>query len=351
MEAGIGGRITGMVPIRGEVPQLIIFKERAICAFEPRWGSSSAFIPGPADALDTIGSLVRVISLNVGCVATRSIQYIPGAKVGDIIFLSREGFRVIQRGDTDVVSGSSQPISDPILSTIRRINFAHANKAVSAIHETIYHCAVPMDGATENTHIISFDLTNGNWYLNTWAARDLVPAILTEQGNRLWMQYVDSTTDCSATGAFDGYHVFRCFDDYLDPDGVAVQIQEDTRAFMPGSIRDKNAWDSVSFSIRNESTETSLLTVLYNVDQEGWVTAGSLAVAGTVPEVVLGETPLPWIPKDATMATKHISLADAPPGHEIQIRYVSNDVYSLPTVLEVAVNAHPIGPEFDNAIG
>lgn len=350
VEPGVGGRITGLLALRGDNPQLLIFKQRALCLLSPTWGTAGAMIPGAGDAFDTVHSNLTVLSNNVGCVASRSIQYIPGSNVGDIIFLSYEGFRAIKRSEQDVVQGASPPLSDPIQDTIDRINFAYAQKAVSAVVGIYYHCAVPLDGATTNTHILSLDLTNGSWYLNTWDARDLVTALLTETTLRLWMQSNLSTADCSTTGAFTGYHIFKCFSGYLDPGGAAIQFREDGRGMIPtGNIQDLCNWDWVGITLKNDAGATGALTVLYNIDNAGWVTAGSLTFEATGYEIYLGDSPLPWQMNATALVTKYLSLADAPPGYTIQIRYVSEDLFSQPSVLDVVVASLPVGPQIDNS--
>lgn len=351
IEPGLGGRLVGAVGVRGQEPQLVIFKERAICLFLPRWGSNSAYLPGPADALDTVYSSIRIVATNTGCVASRSIQYTPGSPLGDVIFLSPEGFRTLRVSDDNTTISAGLPASDPIHDTIDRINFSMAHKAASCVHDNIYHCAVPLDGAIYNTHVISLDLATGAWYLNTWAARDLTIGRLNQERDILWMQYAESKADSGATGSFTGYHAYQCLTGFLDPGGVPVVFREDTRGYLPtGNIQEKQVWDRVGITIKNEAGATSAITVSYNIDQSGWVTAGSLTFNANTLIVELGETPLPWEPNTTAITTKYLSLRDAPPGYEIQIRYVSEDEFAIPSILDVAVWAAPIGPEFDNEI-
>jgi len=349
IEPGVGGRITGLLPLRGGTPGLLIFKERALAVLDPMWGSS-AYIPSAADQLDTINTSVRVISKNVGCVATKSIQYIPGSQVGDIIFLSADGFRTIQRAQDDVVSGTSPPISDNIRDTIARINFSQAHKAVSAVHDSIYYCAVPLDGALENTHILMLDLLQLGWYICNWCPKDLTTARKGTETERLWLLYGTPSADCSNTGAFTGYHIFRAYDGLCDPGGVPILFQEDTRGFLPtGNIQQKSIWDSARITIKNEAQSTGTFGLLYNVDNHGWITLASLTVPGTILTVILGETPLPWIPYEATITTRKIALNDVPPGYTLQIRYLNQD-FSIPSILDIAVKATPIEDETDNLI-
>jgi hypothetical protein len=120
---------------------------------------------------------------------------------------------------------------------------------------------------------------------------------------------------------------------------------------MPtGDIQSKQDWEWVGLTVRNEAGVSCGLTILYNIDQSGWVTAGSLTFEAASNSIVLGDDALPWVPDQARLVTKYLSLADAPRGFELQIRYVSEDSASIPTILDIAVKAAPIGPEIDNTL-
>ena len=269
VEPGIGGNIMGFVPLRGPSPQLLVFKEKAIAVLTAFWGSSSSLIPIAADALDFVRSSIRLVSDNVGCIAPESIQFIPGAPGGDIYFLSRDGIRAMSRAADDTISGASIPISDTIRPTIKRINFRYAKRAVSAFFDNKYHIAVPLDGATENSHVLSFDVVNQAWYINTWSAKGFAVAALNETSDFLWMQYNTLTADSAVTGTSTDYHVFKSFTGVLDPGGVPVITREDSRAYSYGDTTRRKLWDHFTLQVRNEGNATAMYTILYNVDQKG----------------------------------------------------------------------------------
>jgi hypothetical protein len=168
IEPGIGGHVQQLFPLRGFTPSIVVFKERAIATIEPYWGSSSHLIPAAGDALDTLKTNIRLIANGTGCVAPLSVQFVPGGPGGDIYFLAKDGVRALTRANDDTISGVSKPISDSILTTIRRINFSYAHKVVSAVLDTRYHLAVPLDGATDNTHVLTFDFETEAWSVQTW---------------------------------------------------------------------------------------------------------------------------------------------------------------------------------------
>lgn len=351
-EPGIGGRITSLLALRGFSPSLVIFKSRAIVVLEPRWGASSALIPAAADALDTVLTNVRLISANIGCVATKSVQFMPGAPGGDIWFLTRDGVRAITRAQDDTIAGVTPPVSDPIKTTIERINFAFAHKAVSAFHDGVYYLAVPLDGATENSHVLAFDMNQPGWTINTWSPKDVVSAITDQTSQEFWMQYNETTGDCSNSSVTDAFHMFKGFAGLLDPSGVPVIYQEQTRGFVPSEqLRLKHKWDRLTMTFKNDTTETCVMALLYNVDNQGFNTFASLAFGGSPDDPILGDTPLPWSVTPGVTRTFKFNLDSAPPGYHIQIAYAGQSDLSVPTVFDITVGSRPVVHEFDNSIG
>ncbi len=352
VEPGRGGRLTGLLPIRADLPNLLVFKEDLIAMFTVAWGSNSALIPGPADALDTIASSVRVIAENIGCIATRSIQYVPGAAAGDIFFLSKDGFRTISRAADDTVSGAALPLSAIIQDQVDRINFAYAHKATSAVIDQKYHCAVPLDGATENTHVFSHDLITGAWYLNTWDAKDFTVARLNQTQDRLLFQNNVFTQDSTASGLWSGWHTYRGFTGDIDPGGQPVKYTIETRAYTFGALGLRKKWSWVGFQVENDNA-TAVLNVMYRMNNGDWFTLGSLAYpVGDTNLITLGVDPLPWAPNGVTINYRKLSMEDLEPGYTIQFRVVQtgpSDFGSPSIVLHEAL-ARMIDPEFSNEI-
>lgn len=352
VEPGRGGRITGLLPIRALSPDLLIFKEDMIALFTVVWGTASSFIPGPSDALDTIASSVRVVAENVGCVATRSIQYVPGAGAGDIFFLSKDGFRAISRAADDTVSGAALPISAIIQDEVDRINFAHAHKAVSAVIDQKYHCAVPLDGATENTHVFTLDLITNAWYLNTWDVKDFAVARLNQTQDRLLFQNNVFTQDSTVSGLIGGWHTYRAFSGNIDPGGQPVRYTFDTRAYTFGALGVRKKWSWVGFQVENDNA-TSVLDVMYRLNDGEWLPLGSLAYpAGEGNLITLGEDPLPWTPRGVLITYKKLNMEDIEPGYTMQFRVVQTSAsdFGAPSIILHEAVARIIDPEFDNTI-
>ena len=235
IEGGIGGRITALQPIRSTTaPQMLVFKERAIAVIETYWGANSALIPIAADQLDAIKSSIRLVTANAGCVATNSVQFVPGAPGGDVYFLSFDGVRAIGRASDDTLNGAGIPLSFTIQGTMDRLNFEHADKAVSVVHRDSYYLAVPLDGAVENTHILQFNMRKPGWTIHSWDAKALVQARLTQTQQQIWMQSNNTTFDCGITAQTSGFHLFQLFTGRIDPDSLPVQPREVTQFRVTG---------------------------------------------------------------------------------------------------------------------
>lgn len=350
-ESGLGGRVTALLGIRGFTPTVVTFKQRAIAVIEPFWGTSSKLIPAAADALDTIKTSIRPISLNVGCAAAKSVQFVPGAPDGDVFFLAEDGIRVLRRATDDTISGVTEPISLPIRDTIARINFSYAHKCTSAFVDRHYRLAVPLDGATECTHILSYDVDNKGWSIRTWRAKDMVNARANnEQAERLWFQGNTATGDCSNTSVTAAFHLFEAFTGLLDPSGVPVIYQEDTRAFDFGDMTAKKRWDQAVFVVRNDSVVTATFGVMCDVDGAGFITAASFSFGGSVTDPIMGQTPLPWGSTPGLVRVFRLSLADLPAGYFLQLRILGHSDLGDPTIHSVSVGARPVYQEFDNSI-
>jgi len=352
IESGIGGRLKALQPIRSQVaPQMLVFKERAIAVIETYWGASSSLLPIAADALDPIKSSIRLVTENAGCVATNSVQFVPGAPGGDVYFLSLDGIRAISRAQDDTLSGAGIPISVAIQDTIDRVNFEHADKAVSEVFKDSYYLALPLDGATENTHILQFNMRKPGWRIHTWRSKGLAVTRLNQAQPRLWMQYNQSTLDCSTTAAASGFHLFQLFTTLDDVDSTPVIFRLQTRAFIGNELNLQKRWDHVSVFFRNDATETMTVALEYNLDNSSWVTFASL-VAGGQPGagVVLGETPLPWGLDSGIFRKLKFTLSDINPGYTLQLRMTGQSDLGQPIFYNIGISAEMLNDTYDNEI-
>ena len=116
-------------------------------------------IEGSSD-LET--SSQKLLTDEVGCVARKTIQ-----QVGNqVIFLSDNGVYGTQFLDEYNLRGTETPLSEPIDSTIKRINKNAQSKAVAVYFDNRYFIAVPLDGDDandENNAILVYNFLNKQW--------------------------------------------------------------------------------------------------------------------------------------------------------------------------------------------
>lgn len=358
VEPGLGGEITAIIPARDTDPKLWIFKEDSVFLFTPRWGTDSAIIPGAGDALDTINSSIRVLSRGVGCIATKSAVWVPGAGQSDVFFLANDGVRSLQRAENDVQTGAGFPVSWPIKAWVDRINFTQAHRAVAAVFDNAYHLAVPLDGAIDNTHVLRYDIDGKAWTLHSWEARDL-SSFKVNTVDRLWMQSGIPAGDTSVTQAETdvsnhSYMVYSLFSGDLDPstdvtNPTRPQMLEESRSYTLQEPLRKKRWDK--FTIELSSAETSALEVAYRADQGPWNVVTDMRVVGTADSIIFAVDALPWVSSDETIRRQTFNLSDIPPSYHLQIRLMTTSGATesgRPFIYFSEVNGHVLSDEFAN---
>ncbi len=322
MEPGVGGNVTALIAARDTTPRLWILKEEAVLLLEPRWGSSSALIPVAADAIDVVNTNLRTLSVGAGCVATRSASWVPGNESADVMFLGQDGFRSLKRVESDAQSGAGFPDSFGIQGYIDRINFAAAHKATSAVFDHAYHCAVPFDGATENSHVLRRDISGGAWSLLDWQGKD-IKAFRLGDVHRMFFQNNFTTNDSSVTDApvDDLFQVYQAFNGSIDPGTTHVNFNVTTRAFTFENPQAEKRWDSVTFQV--SSAETAILQIDQRRDFGPYNTLDTLTVPAGNSSVILGEDPLIWQAGEDVIRRKQVDLSTIPPGVNLQLKFHS----------------------------
>jgi len=308
IEPGLGGEITAIIPARDRKPRIYILKDEAILLLEPRWGSSSALIPSPGDSLDTINTNLLTLTSGIGCVATKSPQWVPGNQGADVLFLAADGIRGLSKVEQDAQAGAGFPDSYGIQKWIDRINSDQAHKATSAFFDNAYHLAVPLDGATQNTHILRRDTHDNAWSLLDWQAKDMKSFRL-ENANRMVFQNNFTTTDCSITetSVDDIFQMYYAYNTFTDPGDTSVSYQLQTRAFVFETPNLHKRWDSLTFHIT--SADTQVMEVMFRTDFGTWNTLDTLTLPSST------ETNL--------VRRRNLSLSDITPGQNIQFQFNS----------------------------
>lgn len=308
IEPGLGGEITAIIPARDRKPRLYILKDQAILLLEPRWGSASALIPSPGDALDTINTNLLTLTSGIGCVATKSVQWIPGNQGADVLFLAEDGVRGLSKVEQDAQGGAGFPESYGIQKWIDRINKDHFHKAASAFFDNAYHLAVPLDGATQNTHVLRRDTHDNAWSLIDWQAKDMKGFRLGE-ANRMSFQNNFTTTECAVTDTSvdDIFQLYFAYTTLSDPGDTSVSYQMQTRAFVFERPNLHKRWDALTFHVA--SGETQLMEVMYRTDFGLWNTLDTLTIPSSTVSTLVRR--------------RNLSLSDITPGQNIQFQFNS----------------------------
>ena len=115
-----------------------------------------------------------LLTNEVGCVARKSIQQI-GSQV---LFLSDNGVYGTKFLDEYNLRGTETPLSEPINTTINKINKDAQQNAVSAYFDNRYFLAVPLDFVDENGQTVSASQNNAiiiyNFLNKQWESVDTV---------------------------------------------------------------------------------------------------------------------------------------------------------------------------------
>jgi hypothetical protein len=352
IEPGIGGKIVGLRAGRGAVPQLFVFKEEAIAVLEPRWGSSSALIPGLGDELDTIASRVQLLTSGVGCVATKSLTSAPGFAGGDILFLARDGVRSLSRASDDTVAGAGPRITEKVPGWIDRINWQAAHKAVASIFDDAYHLALPLDGSIENNAVLRMQLNNGAWTLHDWVCRDITRVPFNSEEQFWFQNNAAYTQESTQTGLPDQpiYHMYKGYTGDRDPNDAFIDYTMQTRGLNFQSPNNEKQWDRIMFLGTVDANETHALTVAYRVDIQDWETAASSIVFGVPGNIItMGDTPLVWEAPTTKMVQRRLGLQDVAPGTMIEFRFMGSSDEARPEFYHVDVAATPQQEIFDNS--
>jgi len=352
IEPGIGGPITALHPVRAQTPTLVVFKRSAIARLVPRWGSSSALIPGLGDELDTITSSVDLISDGIGCIATRSVATVPGFQAGDVFFLAKDGIRTLARSSDDTLAGVGPRLTENVPGWIERINFSAAHKAVAAVYDNAYHLAVPMDGSSENNYVIRLQLDNSALSLHRWPIMDLQVAQFSNDERLFFQANVGYTEDSTVTGLPESlrYNVYRAYQGQVDPGATYVNYELTTRALFfgnPSALKNLTTLMALASSTPNE---THAMRVAINRDFTGWETQASsviINVSGSV--ILLGQTPLPWAVPDTKVVQRRQSLLDNEPFTWVQFRFSNAGAdFARPTLYFIKAGARVRPEVFDN---
>ena len=355
VECAPGDNGVAVIPMRDGEPKLLLFNERSIYMLEMYW-ASDGFYPLTANALDFTKSLLRPISLGAGAVATRAITWVPGVNGGsaDLMFLSRDGIRTLNRSSTDAQGGPAPPLSKPIQATIDRINWAAAHRSVSTFFDRFAYFAVPVDGSDNPNLVIAYDVTK-----NAWHEQDLpISAYATGKigtSQRFFFQAATSATETGlgspASGITNGYHVYEYGQNLFDIGRQPIQFDYQTRDFTftpqsPGAgLTFKKCLRAINFSIQSANTHATL-TFQYKLDQDdSWSDLGQVYIDPAAGFPYLNVT-LPFSFSVAKVIRRSLSLRHLRPCFKAQFRIKDISSFSRLRLLDLTVDAYGRNEKF-----
>jgi hypothetical protein len=291
-----GGRITALIPARGNTPQLYVFKDNAIYLFEVVWGTDG-YVPLTANDIDTTKAIIRPISKDVGCVAPASALWVPSSQGADIWFLAADGIRSLKRTQDDVASGAAgPPLSETIPTLVNRINQNYVRRSYAKAFGNYVMFAVPLDGAKHPTHMIVKNvLASDDQGWGLWDLEAQAMVVTDKPGRRFFLQCSSSYTAALAAGDTLAAHVYELSSsaDVANPDGNFFTKEYRTREFdLQAPLRRKRSlWCEVQYNTNSDTGAT--VTIDYRLDSTAtWQNLGYF-YAEPAPEYPTIPAPLP----------------------------------------------------------
>jgi len=352
IESDTGDQGMVLVPMRDATPRLLIGKERSIHLLEVYW-KTDGYYTTTQNQMDFTKSLLRPITLETGMVSSRGVVWAPGIQQADLLFLSREGIRSLQRSLTDAQGGAGIPLSFRIQKTIDRINWRTAERSVAAYWDGIVYFAVPVDGAVEPNFIIAYDIFRDAFFYRDLSVIGWTPCQLTAE-RRFFFQSGTAHTEPYSGGSLLNYafHVYNTDVGTYNPGSSPVPYEEHTRAFtaVPQNPSDglkiRKRWRFLDTAVQAGNT-CATLSYWHKIDEtDTWQFLDYLSVdpADAYPPLPVQ---LPFTVSSHSKTRKKISLHHLQPGYKIRFRILDNQSYARIKILQFAVAATPYGVTFD----
>lgn len=332
VDPGYGGRITALLPARGNAPQAFIFKDTALYVFDVVWGSDG-YIPLSSNEIDTTAAQIRPLTHHVGCVAGQSAIWVPGAQGADVYFLSSDGIRSLRRAQDDAAQGAAGvPLTWTIPTIIDRINWTYAHRARAATFDNYYLCSIPLDGASHPSHILVKNMLVDEFH--GWSYWELPTAGLVSGDFPRPRRFFQSSTLSSdtltgQTGTTLAAHVFELSGQMRAPgDGRHWYTGEylttrrrtlTTRDYDLGDTGRRKYWRWIE--IEFSGTDTAATINIYGRvdDAAEWTYLNRLDVELEQRTLQL-PTPLPWHFWDGYLQTQKFACESLGPGFRLQVK-------------------------------
>lgn len=350
LETDTGDQGMAIVPMRDQTPRMMLFKERSIHLLEIYWTTDGYYTTG-ANTLDFTKSLLRPITLETGAVSSRAVVWSPGLQNADVMYLSREGIRSLNRSLTDAQGGAGLPISFRIQPTIDRINWLTADRSVAIHWKGIIYFSVPVDGNTEPNFVIAYDVYRDAFFFLDWKVGHW--ATCQQQSQRsLFFLTNTAVTETYSSGPSNAFHIYQTETGYVDPGGSPIAYEEHSRSYAfdidgPGSgLRNRKRWRWLDMAVQAGNTACTL-AMYYKVDgADNWTFLDYIAIdpSDAYPRL---PTPLPITFSSQALTRRKISLHNLAPGFKVQFRSLDVTSFAALKILQQSLTATPYGVTFE----
>jgi len=334
---------TALIPLRGDTARMLCFKERSVHLLDIYW-DTDGYYPSSANVLDFgNGAKLRPIVTDTGCVATRGLTWVPGLQGGDVLFLSREGIRSLNRSATDAQGGAGLPLSWQIQTTIDRINWSHADQACATFWDGVAYFAVPVDGAVVNNFVIAYNIARNGFYFLDWEANAFVRSQV-DSARKFYFFGQNYGSDGQSSYTL-GHHLYETNRGTIDPLLQPIAYEEQTRGFVFSTgddpaegLRQKKIWRQLELRARGAATSVTM-SIYYKIDDAtDWLFLRDFSIdpSDAFPRL---SVQLPFTFDSGKIIRRNLSLHGLPAGHKIEFKFTDTTSYGRIDILELNVRA------------
>lgn len=340
-----GDPCTALLGVRGQTPQLLIFKERSVHLLEIAW-QTDGFYPTTANALDFTTARLRPVTFNAGCIASRAAIWVPGLSGGrDVLFLARDGIRSLNRSQTDAQGGAPPPLSLPIQNFIDRITWKHAHRSAAGFWDNTAYFAVPIDGAETPNAVIAYNVFRDAWHTYNWDPRGFADSPIDGARKFFWISSTLRTDGMSSVTY--GAHVYEAFTGSDDPGKQPIDTDLQLRAISfpetqspESGLTRKKIWREARMRFQSGSTLASI-SIQYRLDDSSWRDLTTVVVS---PDDAYPFLPvqLPFVFAEGTITQKNVGLTNLAPGRKLQLRIRDSSSKTTWKLLDIELRATPL---------
>lgn len=300
---------------------LIPIRDQGIVSFgrDAVWAINPSVTPTATDKPEKL--------LDTGCVSGKT-----AVQVGDdILYLSTDGVRGLFRTVQDKIqSGTSYPLSYLIKDEVESISWAYVSKSCAVFFDNKYFLSIPVDASTYNNEVwVYYPASNAwmivqGWNVAAWAKMKV------NGEERLYA--IDSTNG----------KVYQAWEGFSD-NSTAINFQLESRKEDFGQpLITKTGGE---LKIRALSSGSYTITVYVSVDDDDYVTLGTINLAGNSPVLPVS---LPFSLADSNIIEEQFHLDSLGPFRQIRFKLVHNDTNGNDEIIVYEVDVVTYADEYQS---